>query len=75
MRNDARRKAILRFIERFKERFGFAPTVREIAEAAEVAVNTICYYLNVFERLGFIKRHKKKFRTLVVTEEGHVYAA
>lgn len=75
MKNEPRRKAILRFIERFKDRFGFAPTVREIAEAAEVAVNTICYYIKVFEKLGFISRHKKKFRTLSVTEEGRAYAA
>lgn len=74
MKNESRRKAIIRFIEAFKERFGCAPAMREIAEAAGVAYNTIFYYVAVFERLGFIQRIKRKPRTLSVTEAGRAYA-
>lgn len=73
--NQKRRKAILRFIADFANRFGYPPSMREIAGAARVALNTIFYYVKALAKLGYVEHQAHRPRALRVTEAGKEYAA
>ena len=64
------REKILTFIKDFRERKGYAPTVREIAQGCGVTTPSVVqYHLNQLERAGLISREKEKFRSISLT--GH----
>jgi repressor LexA len=64
------RKTILNFIRDFKEREGYAPTVREIAANCSIkSPSVVQYHLNSLERQGMISRGKEKFRSISVVQE------
>jgi len=64
------REKVLQFIRRFRDKKGYAPTVREIQEGCKVSSPSVVqYHLDQLEREGLISRAKEKFRSITVTEE------
>ena len=68
------RERVLQFIRTFKEKKGYAPTVREIQEGCKISSPSVVqYHLDQLQREGLIVRAREKFRSITVTEEplGH----
>ncbi len=64
------REHILDFISAFKKEKGYAPTVKEIAQACNItSVSVVQYHLNHLERAGAIKRERNKSRSISAVEE------
>lgn len=66
-----RQKAIISFIEKHVQQYGFPPTIREIGEATGIASTSVVNYnLNKLTRLGYLTRTSTKSRGLkLVTEK------
>lgn len=65
-----RQKAIIKFIEKHVQQFGFPPTIREIGEATGIASTSVVNYnLNKLTRLGYLTRTSTKSRGLKLTEK------
>ena len=65
-----RQQQVLKFISDFTARNGFAPTVREIAQAMDIAIKGAQDHLSALERKGHIERKSKKPRTIQVLRAG-----
>jgi repressor LexA len=64
------REKVLQFIRRFRDKKGYAPTVREIQEGCKISSPSVVqYHLDQLEREGLISRAREKFRSITVTEE------
>ncbi len=64
------REKVLQFIRRFKEKKGYAPTVREIAEGCKISSPSVVqYHLDSLEEEGLISRAREKFRSINLTKE------
>jgi repressor LexA len=64
------RDRVLCFITSFKQRKGFAPTVKEIAESCKIAsVSVVQYHLDQLERMGLISRERNKSRSINPVQE------
>ncbi|MBE6994099.1 MAG: transcriptional repressor LexA [Ruminococcaceae bacterium] len=64
----AKRKAILEYIEQFTVDNGYAPSVREIAEAVGLkSPSTVHSHLRVLEENGLLQKSKGKTRTLAIS--------
>jgi repressor LexA len=64
------RQRILQFIQRFKETKGYAPTVREIADACTISSPSVVqYHLDRLQQNGLITREREKFRSIVLNKE------
>ena len=64
------REKILQFIRRFREKKGYAPTVREIAQGCKISSPSVVqYHLNFLEQGGLISRAREKFRSINLTKE------
>jgi repressor LexA len=64
------REKVLQFIRKFKERKGYAPTVREIAEGCKISSPSVVqYHLDSLEQEGLISRAREKFRSINLTKE------
>ncbi|HME42943.1 MAG TPA: transcriptional repressor LexA [Syntrophorhabdales bacterium] len=64
------REKVLQFIRRFKEKKGYAPTVREIAEGCRISSPSVVqYHLDSLEQEGLISRAREKFRSINLTKE------
>ncbi len=64
------REKILQFIRRFREKKGYAPTVREIAEGCRISSPSVVqYHLNFLEQEGLISRGREKFRSINLAKE------
>jgi len=64
------REKILQFIRRFREKKGYAPTVREIAEGCKISSPSVVqYHLDSLEQHGLISRVREKFRSINLTKE------
>lgn len=60
-----RQQRILQAIADFAQRRGYAPTLREIGEAAELAsTSSVSYQLSVLERKGYLRRNPGRPRTI-----------
>jgi repressor LexA len=60
-----RQQRILHFIKDFAERSGYAPSLREIGEAAELAsTSSVSYQLSTLQRKGFLRRTPGRPRTI-----------
>jgi repressor LexA len=60
-----RQQRILQVIRDFAERRGYAPTLREIGEAAELAsASSVSYQLSILQRKGFVRRSPGRPRTI-----------
>jgi repressor LexA len=63
------REKILRFIRLFREKKGYAPTVREIAEGCKISSPSVVqYHLGFLEQEGRISRSREKFRSINLTQ-------
>jgi repressor LexA len=66
-----RQLAALRFVYAFWQRYGYAPTHREIADGLNiVSTNGVNDHLKRLEQRGLIRRSRMKSRALVVTDAG-----
>lgn len=60
-----RQQRILQFIRDFAERYGYAPTLREIGDAVELAsASSVSYQLSILQRKGFLWRTPGRPRTI-----------
>jgi len=63
----ARQRRIIQAIEDSRRRCGYAPTLREIAEAAGLAsLSSVSYQLTALEKKGYLSRGAGRPRTAVV---------
>jgi repressor LexA len=59
------RDKVLDFIISFKQRKGYAPTVKEIAENCRItSLSVVQYHLDQLEQAGLIRRDKNKSRSI-----------
>ncbi|HML24452.1 MAG TPA: transcriptional repressor LexA [Aggregatilinea sp.] len=66
----SRQKKILSFIERFLEKNGYPPTIREIGEAVSIASTSVVNYnLNKLVERGFLERSPEVSRGLRLVKE------
>jgi repressor LexA len=62
-----RRRRVLQVIEESIQRNGYAPSMREIGEAAGLAsTSAVSYQLSVLEKKGYVSREARRPRTAVV---------
>jgi repressor LexA len=65
------RSRILNFIRQFRDRRGYAPTVRDIARGCNISTPSVVqYHLNMLEEEGFIRRDPEVFRSIQLVERG-----
>lgn len=65
-----RQKAIIQFIEKHVNQYGFPPTIREIGEATGIgSTSVVNYNLNKLTRLGYLTRTSTKSRGLKLVQE------
>ncbi len=66
-----RQKKILSFIERFLDKNGYPPTIREIGEAVSIASTSVVNYnLNKLVERGFLERSPEVSRGLRLVKDG-----
>ena len=64
------REKIFQFIRRFREKKGYAPTVREIAQGCKISSPSVVqYHLDSLEQEGLISRAREKFRSINLIKE------
>lgn len=75
MRGPSPRQAdLLRFVRAYRDRYGFAPTVREIGEHLGIgSTNAVCDLLAALERKGLIARVPGSPRAIAL-EPRHIVA-
>jgi len=61
-----RQKDVLAAIDELTRRYGYPPTLREIARAVGLCLSTASYYVNALETKGAISRVPGTPRTIVV---------
>ena len=60
-------KKIIDFIESFIDKYGYSPSVRDIAGGCGIASSTVAqYHLNILEREGYISRGRKVSRSIAL---------
>lgn len=63
------RSRILKFIRRFLDSRGYAPTVRDIARGCNISTPSVVqYHLNMLEEQGVIRRDPEVFRSIQLVE-------
>ncbi len=68
------REHILAFLRTYKEKNGYAPTLREIAEGCAVkSLSVVQFHLDRLELAGVIKRDKEKSRSITLGTESREY--
>ena len=64
------REKVFQFIRRFRDKKGYAPTVREIADGCKISSPSVVqYHLDSLEQEGLISRAREKFRSINLTKE------
>jgi SOS-response transcriptional repressor LexA len=64
--------AILRFVYHFRQQFGYAPTLREIAQALEIpSTSMVNYYLSHLDEMNYIHRTSRASRSIRLLEAGY----
>lgn len=61
-----RQSEVVLFVRRYADKHGFAPSLREVADALDVNVNAVVGHLRAAERKGAIRRASRTARGLVV---------
>ena len=65
-----RQRDVLRFIVRYQSEHGFSPSYREIGAACECgSTNAVNDHLKYIEKKGWIRRHPRIPRSIVIIEE------
>lgn len=73
MKLTGRQLEVVWFINRFKKKFGYGPSVREIMEAMKItSPNGVQCHLKALEKKGMITKKKKTSRSIVITDEAAV---
>lgn len=67
MKLTPRKKKILDFINSYSQKYGFAPSIPEIAKHFNLAISTIHQHLKELEVGGYLKKEKNQSRSLMVT--------
>lgn len=68
------RENILAFLRTYKEKNGYAPTLREIAQACAVkSLSVVQFHLDRLEHAGAIRRDKEKSRSITLGTEAKEY--
>jgi len=71
-----RRRRIVQIIEDSVQRNGYAPSMREIGEAAGLAsTSSVAYQLSVLEQEGYLSREARRPRTAALRAAAHPAAA
>jgi len=66
-----RQRKVLQTIERFAQRRGFPPTLREIAEAVGLtSASSVAYHLTCLQNMGYLSRDEGRPRTAVIRLAG-----
>lgn len=66
-----KQRAILLFLREYIQSHGYAPTLKEIAEAMDVrSLATVHEHLTVLEQKGLIKRKSRKSKALEIVDGG-----
>lgn len=63
-------EVVLSVIRWHLERYGYAPTVREIAYELDVAISTAALALDDLESKGAIERQRGKARAIRIVDDG-----
>lgn len=63
-----KQREIVDFISQYIQRYGYAPTLKEIAEAADITVTTIFEHLDVLEKKGVLRKSSGQVRGLEIIE-------
>ncbi len=64
-----KQREVYEFLRDFQRRTGYAPSVREIANAVRLAsTSSVQLHLNTLERLGYISRSDGKTRAITIAE-------
>lgn len=63
-----KQREILDFISQYIQRFGYAPTLKEIADAADTTVTTIFEHLDVLEKKGVLRKSSGQTRGLEIID-------
>jgi repressor LexA len=70
MAKERTRDRVMDFIISFKQRKGYAPTVKEIADHCRItSLSVVQYHLDRLEQAGLIRRDKNKSRSINPVEE------
>jgi repressor LexA len=65
-----RRKAICKFLAKFKSAHGYGPTIRQIGAGVGIAsTSAVMYQINQLERLGKIRRERGVSRSILLASE------
>src|SRR3990172_7157282 len=59
-----KQRSVLEFLREFARSRSFAPTAREVADRFGIAEKNAFYYLELLERKGYIRRHRKSPRRI-----------
>jgi len=60
----AKQRKVLEFLREFAFSRSFAPTAREVADRFGIAEKNAFYYMELLERKGYIRRHRKSPRRI-----------
>lgn len=60
----ARQRRVLTFLREFVLSRSFAPTAREVADHFGIAEKNAFYYMDLLERKGYLRRHRKSPRRI-----------
>jgi repressor LexA len=59
-----KQRSVLEFLREFARSRSFAPTAREVADRFGIAEKNAFYYMELLERKGYIRRHRKSPRRI-----------
>jgi repressor LexA len=65
-----RQRQVLRFIDDYRRRHGYPPTIRNICDAFDFTITAAWDHLKALGKKGCITRDYKVARSLVLTERG-----
>jgi repressor LexA len=75
MERTARRKQIYRFINQFRERTGYSPSIRDVCKGLGIkSTSNVWYHYQLMERDGLLRREQGVSRSVVVVAQGRVEA-
>ena len=67
----AKQLKMLVLIQRYRETFGYAPTVREIGGCMEIpSTSTVHHHLEVLDQKGYLDRTLRQARAMTLTQKG-----
>ncbi len=75
MERSARRKQICQFIDRFRKRKGYSPSIRDVCIGVGIkSTSNVWYHFQTMERDGILRRELGISRSVVVVTQGRIKA-